>query len=76
MRQHWVQPTKFLGTAFQVLKKAYIEEKSNDGLPDSAAATLAWDNHKKRNQSIIVESLQVGWTTVCCRFNAECINVD
>ena len=24
------------------------------------AARLAWDNHKKRNQSIIVELLQVG----------------
>ena len=42
-----------------MLKKAYIEEKSNEGLPDSMAARLAWDNHKKRNQSIIVELLQV-----------------
>jgi hypothetical protein len=47
-----------------VLKKAYIEEKSNDGLPDPMAASLAWENHKKRNQSIIVELLQVDSMTI------------
>ena len=52
------------GCLIQVLKKAYIEEKSNDGLPDLAAAKLAWENHKKRNRSIIVELLQVGLTTM------------
>ena len=48
----------------QVLKKAYIEEKSNEGLPDSMAARLAWDNHKKRNQSLIVELFQVESTII------------
>lgn len=43
----------------KVIKKAYIEEKSNDGLPDSVAANISWENHKKRNQSIIVELFQV-----------------
>lgn len=50
---------RVLSLHFKVIKKAYIEEKSNDGLPDPVAARLAWENHKKRNKSIIVELLQV-----------------
>ncbi|XP_046856973.1 ubiquitin carboxyl-terminal hydrolase 8-like isoform X2 [Xenia sp. Carnegie-2017] len=62
----------------RVLKKAYIEEKSNDGLPDSMAARLAWENHKKRNQSLIVELFQGQFksTLTCSVCNTQSVTFD
>ena len=35
----------------------YIEIKDADGRPDEVVAKEAWDNHLKRNDSVIVETL-------------------
>lgn len=42
----------------RVHEKPYVELKDSDGRPDSDVALEAWDNHIKRNQSIIVDLFQ------------------
>ncbi|CAJ0955752.1 unnamed protein product [Ranitomeya imitator] len=39
----------------RVKKKPYLELKDANGAPDSVVATEAWDNHLRRNNSIIVD---------------------
>ncbi|XP_040263063.1 ubiquitin carboxyl-terminal hydrolase 4 isoform X2 [Bufo bufo] len=39
----------------RVKKKPYLELKDANGRPDSVVATEAWDNHLRRNNSIIVD---------------------
>ncbi|XP_074640674.1 ubiquitin carboxyl-terminal hydrolase 32-like [Tubulanus polymorphus] len=39
----------------RVHDKPYVELKDSDGRPDEEVAKEAWDNHVKRNQSIIVD---------------------
>lgn len=39
----------------RVKKKPYLELKDADGRPDSVVAKEAWDNHLRRNNSIIVD---------------------
>ena len=38
--------------------KPYIELKDSAGRPDKEVAQEAWENHRKRNQSIIVDLFQ------------------
>ena len=42
----------------KVLKKEYIQEQDNHGVPDIKASQISWDNHLKRNDSIIVDLFQ------------------
>lgn len=44
----------------RVKKKPYIEAKDSDGRPDEEVADEAWEMHKARNDSIIVDVCQVG----------------
>jgi ubiquitin carboxyl-terminal hydrolase 6/32 len=39
----------------RVTVKPYVERKDSDGRPDSIVAAEHWDNHCKRNRSIIVD---------------------
>jgi len=43
----------------RVKKKPYIEAKDADGRPDDEFAEECWNNHKARNDSIIVDKFQV-----------------
>lgn len=42
----------------RVHDKPYVELKDSDGRPDSEVADEAWQNHVKRNQSIVVDLFQ------------------
>uniref|UniRef100_A0A4W4HU81 Ubiquitin carboxyl-terminal hydrolase 32 n=1 Tax=Electrophorus electricus TaxID=8005 RepID=A0A4W4HU81_ELEEL len=39
----------------RVHEKPYVELKDSDGRPDAEVATEAWDNHLRRNRSIVVD---------------------
>ncbi|XP_066519840.1 ubiquitin carboxyl-terminal hydrolase 32 isoform X1 [Hoplias malabaricus] len=39
----------------RVHEKPYVELKDSDGRPDSEVATEAWENHLRRNRSIVVD---------------------
>ncbi len=39
--------------------KAYIENPDASGIPDHMAANQAWDAHRKRNNSIIIDLFYV-----------------
>jgi len=43
----------------RVKKKPYIEAKDADGRPDDEFSEECWNNHKARNDSIIVDKFQV-----------------
>ena len=43
----------------QIQSRPRIPEQNNDKLSDTRAAELAWENHKKLNDSIIVKLFQV-----------------
>ena len=49
---------------FQVKVHHYIENKDSDGLAHHVAAQRAWELHKKRNDSIVVDLFQVNTTTL------------
>lgn len=42
----------------KVIKKEYIVEPSNDGVPDDQASMISWNIHLRLNDSIIVNMLQ------------------
>lgn len=42
----------------RVQLKPYVELKDSDGRPDEEVAHEAWDNHLKRNQSVVVDLFQ------------------
>ncbi|KAI6661213.1 Ubiquitin carboxyl-terminal hydrolase 8-like [Oopsacas minuta] len=42
----------------KVLRKEYILEQDNQGVPDVKASQISWENHLKRNDSIIVDLFQ------------------
>ncbi len=42
----------------RVQHKEYVERKESDGRPDQIVAEEAWERHKKRNDSIIVDLFQ------------------
>ena len=42
----------------------YIENTDSDGVPHHVAAQRAWDLHKKRNDSIVVDLFQVNIITL------------
>lgn len=44
----------------RVKQKPYIEMKDSDGRPDEEYAEECWKNHMARNDSIIVDTCQVG----------------
>lgn len=46
----------------QVKVHHYIENKDSDGVPHNVAAQRAWELHKKRNDSVIVDLFQVNTT--------------
>jgi ubiquitin carboxyl-terminal hydrolase 6/32 len=41
-----------------VLEKQYVELKESDGRPDEEVAQEAWENHLRRNRSVIVDLFQ------------------
>ncbi|GJP42950.1 hypothetical protein CLOM_g2470 [Closterium sp. NIES-68] len=51
----------------RVMRKPYIEAKDADGRPDEEVARENWENHKARNDSIIVDKFQGQYksTLVC-----------
>lgn len=51
----------------RIYNKPYIEEKESDGRPDHVVAKEAWEDYRKRNDSIIVDSMhgQLKSTVVC-----------
>lgn len=51
----------------RIYNKPYIEEKESDGRPDHLVAKEAWEDYKKRNDSIIVDLMhgQLKSTVVC-----------
>ncbi|XP_006814000.1 ubiquitin carboxyl-terminal hydrolase 8-like [Saccoglossus kowalevskii] len=53
----------------RVKHRKYIEEKDNTHLTDDQAAQLAWNNHKRLNESIMVELFQGQFkSTLQCLF--------
>ena len=42
----------------KVMRKEYIQEQDNNGVPDEKAALTSWENHLKRNDSVIVDLFQ------------------
>ncbi|KAK2708164.1 hypothetical protein QYM36_013927, partial [Artemia franciscana] len=54
----------------RITEKPYVELKDSDGRPDEEVATEAWDNHLRRNRSIIVDlfhgQLKSKLTCVAC----------
>lgn len=50
----------------RVHSKPYVELKDSDGRPDEEVAKEAWDNHLKRNKSIVVDLFQ-GQLKSCVR---------
>ena len=42
----------------RIKKKPFVELKSSDGRPDEVVSKEAWDNHLKRNDSVIVDTFQ------------------
>ncbi|XP_065831123.1 ubiquitin carboxyl-terminal hydrolase 32-like isoform X2 [Oscarella lobularis] len=42
----------------RVQEKPYVELKDSNGRPDSLVAAEAWDNHLKRNKSVVVDLFQ------------------
>jgi len=42
----------------RVRQKPYIDEPDANGRPDKVVAQEAWDNHKQRNDSVIVDHFQ------------------
>ena len=57
----------------RIKKKPYVELKDSDGRPDKVVAKEAWENHRKRNDSVIVDRFQGQFKSrlVC----PECQNV-
>lgn len=47
----------------RVKNKPYIEVKDSDGRSDEEVARESWQNHKARNDSIIVDVCQVSWNS-------------
>jgi ubiquitin C-terminal hydrolase len=45
----------------RVKKKPYVEAKDSDGRPDEVVADEAWEMHKARNDSVIVDVCQVSF---------------
>lgn len=45
----------------RVKKKPYVEAKDSDGRPDEVVANEAWEMHKARNDSVIVDVCQVSF---------------
>lgn len=43
---------------YQVLDKPYVEIKESDGRADDEVSREAWENHLKRNRSVIVDLFQ------------------
>ena len=43
----------------RILRKPYIEEKDDSERPDAEMAAEAWSNYRRRNDSVIVDHLQV-----------------
>ncbi|XP_065841629.1 ubiquitin carboxyl-terminal hydrolase 8-like [Oscarella lobularis] len=52
-----------------VRDKPYIEEEDNSDMTDEQAARISWENHLRRNQSIIVDLFQGQFkSTVACSY--------
>ncbi|KAL3315184.1 Ubiquitin carboxyl-terminal hydrolase 15, partial [Cichlidogyrus casuarinus] len=62
----------------RILKKPYIEAKDADGRPDPEVAEEAWNMHKARNDSIIVDLFhgQLKSTVVCPSCNFVSVTFD
>ena len=53
-----VHDTWLISSFSRVHDKPYIELKDSAGRPDKEVAQEAWENHRKRNQSVIVDLFQ------------------
>ena len=62
----------------QVREKRYIEEKDNHGIQDPIAAEMAWQNHRKRNDSVIVDLFQGQFrsTVMCLRCHQRSVTFE
>eukprot|EP01135_Chromosphaera_perkinsii_P003283 Nk52_evm58s239 gene=Nk52_evmTU58s239 len=50
----------------RIAKKIYVEE-DYDNMPELKAAKLSWENHRKRNDSIVIDLFQGQFkSTICC----------
>ena len=59
----------------KVLKKEYIQEQDNTGVPDNRAAHISWENHLKRNDSIIVDLFQGQFKSTLTCLQCGCTSV-
>ena len=48
----------------RILDKPYLEDKEAPGRSDAQMAAEAWASYRKRNDSVIVDHLQVSWQEV------------
>lgn len=62
----------------RVREKRYIEEKDNHGIQDPIAAEMAWQNHRKRNDSVIVDLFQGQFrsTVMCLRCHQRSVTFE
>lgn len=78
-RSYWMDFTKILTGnqpttssnlihCIRVVKKPYVEIKEGNGRPDEEVAAEAWENHLKRNRSIIVDEFQGQLKSTLVRF--------
>ena len=56
---YYKQTLVSLCVCVQVLVKSYVELPDTDGVPDPVAVEQAWQAHKKRNNSIIIDLFHV-----------------
>ena len=59
----------------KVLRKEYIQEQDNTGIPDQRAAQISWENHLKRNDSIIVDLFQGQFKSTLTCLQCGCTSV-
>ena len=59
----------------KVLRKEYIQEQDNTGVPDQKAAQISWENHLKRNDSIIVDLFQGQFKSTLTCLQCGCTSV-
>jgi len=62
----------------RIHEKPYVEEKDSGGRPDSEVAAEAWEAHRRRNDSVIVENFQGMYksTLVCPECSNKSIKFD
>ena len=49
-----------------------FQEGDDDGRPDAEMAAQAWDNYRRRNDSVMVDHFQVGEHCMRCLTSGQC----